>query len=363
MKPWIKIGILVIALAMAAASLARAEELCREPVATRQGPVTGLAEKGLAACAYKGIPYAAPPVGELRWKAPQPAAKRAATLEAKAFGPSCLQQENFGSGGKSKAFSEDCLTLNIYRPARSGNFPVMFWIHGGGYTIGAGSYEMYDGSRLAAEREVVVVTINYRLGEFGFLSLPELTAEDPHSSSGNDGLLDTIAALDWVRDNIAGFGGDPKNVTIFGESAGGVSGLQPGRLGAGRGVIRERHHRERRVRPCPEPGKRLSGRLQVCRGGGLPGREAAGLPARQVGPGSAQDEGLGGGGDGPHGWLRAQGPAAGGDSVRAIQPGPGDGGQQQGRRQHVPGPGAGSGRGRPRHHHQECKEDPGAEGG
>jgi para-nitrobenzyl esterase len=223
MKPWIKIGILVSALVMAAASLAWAEDLCREPVATQQGPVSGLAEKGLAACAYKGIPYAAPPVGELRWKPPQPPAKRTATLEAKNFGPSCMQNENFGSGGKSKAFSEDCLTLNIYRPARSGTFPVMFWIHGGGYTIGAGSYEMYDGARLAAERNVVVVTINYRLGEFGFLSLPELAAEDPHQSSGNYGLLDTIAALEWVRDNIAGFGGDPKNVTIFGESAGGVS--------------------------------------------------------------------------------------------------------------------------------------------
>jgi len=223
MKPWRKIGIPVIALVTAAASLAWAEDLCREPVETQQGPVSGLPVKDLSACAYKGIPYAAPPVGELRWKAPEPAVKRAATLEAKNFGPSCLQQENFGSGGKSKSFSEDCLTLNIYRPARSGTYPVMFWIHGGGYTIGAGSYEMYDGSRLAAERGVVVVTINYRLGAFGFLSLPELAAEDPHQGSGNYGLLDTIAALEWVRDNIAGFGGDPKQVTIFGESAGGVS--------------------------------------------------------------------------------------------------------------------------------------------
>jgi len=218
----IKFWVLGLAWLLAAPVLA-AEDLCAVPVATEQGQVAGAAEPGLAACSYKGIPYAAPPEDELRWQAPRPPAARTGVLKAKAFGPSCIQDESFSGGGKSKVFSEDCLYLNIYRPARSGTFPVMFWIHGGGFTQGAGSYEMYDGARLAAEREVVVVTINYRLGVLGFLALPELAAEDPNHSTGNYGMLDIIAALNWVRANISGFGGDPNNATIFGESAGGVA--------------------------------------------------------------------------------------------------------------------------------------------
>jgi para-nitrobenzyl esterase len=199
------------------------DDLCSQPVPTVQGLVKGQAEKDLAACSYKGIPYAAPPVGELRFKPPQPPVSRTGTLEAFEFGPSCIQDEILGSGGKSKAFSEDCLTLNIWRPQKSGTFPVMVWIHGGGASVGAGTYEMYWGGNLAAKREVVVVTINYRLGMLGFLALPELAQEDPNGSTGNYGFLDQVAALEWVRDNIANFGGDPNNVTIFGESAGGRS--------------------------------------------------------------------------------------------------------------------------------------------
>jgi para-nitrobenzyl esterase len=200
-----------------------AEDLCAVPVATEQGQVAGAADPGLAACSYKGIPYAAPPKGELRWKAPEPPAARAGVFKAKTFGPSCMQERFVRFTPGDWSFSEDCLTLNIYRPARSGTFPVMFWIHGGGGFVGGGRDEVYQGARLAAEREVVVVTINYRLDALGLFALPELASEDPNGSAGNYGLLDTIQALKWVRDNIAGFGGDPKNVTIFGWSAGGVS--------------------------------------------------------------------------------------------------------------------------------------------
>ncbi|OGP56091.1 MAG: hypothetical protein A2V67_14225 [Deltaproteobacteria bacterium RBG_13_61_14] len=215
------IGLLVLV----SLSPLRAEErgICSEPVSTTEGLIQGQTVPGHAACAWKGIPYAAPPVGELRWRTPEPPRPHAGVLRALEVGSSCPQDEVLTSGGESAAFSEDCLTLNIWRPQKSGAFPVMVWIHGGAYREGAGTYQMYDGSRLAAEREVVLVTINYRIGALGFLALPELKAEDPHQSVGNYGILDQIRALQWVQDNIAGFGGDPNNVTIFGQSAGGIS--------------------------------------------------------------------------------------------------------------------------------------------
>ena len=196
---------------------------CPGPVKTTEGPIQGMVEPDSGACAWKGIPYAQPPVGELRWRAPRPPAAHEGVWEAKELGFACPQSENLTSGGEARGFDEDCLTLNIWSPARSGTFPVMVFIHGGGFMQGTGTYEMYNGGRLAAEREVVLVTINYRLGNFGYLALPELTAEDPDNLSGNYGLLDQIRALEWVRDNIAGFGGDPHNVTIFGQSAGAMS--------------------------------------------------------------------------------------------------------------------------------------------
>ena len=125
--------------------------------------------------------------------------------------------------GQKPNRQEDCLYLNVWRPKKSGTFPVMFWIHGGGLTSGAGSDPMYWGDRLAAKKDVVLVTFNYRLGALGFLSHRELSAEDPRGSSGNYGMLDQVLALKWVRQNIASFSGDPQNVTIFGESAGGWS--------------------------------------------------------------------------------------------------------------------------------------------
>ena len=177
--------------------------------------------------AFQGIPYAVPPVGALRWAPPQPAARWKGTFEATNYGHHCAQNHVFDdmifqdSTSASDLGSEDCLTLNVYAPAGSSaksKLPVMFWIHGGGYAGGGSSEPRHDGDFLPL-KGVVLVTINYRLGVFGFLALPELAAEQG-GASGNYGLMDMVAALGWVRRNIAGFGGDPGNVTIFGESAG-----------------------------------------------------------------------------------------------------------------------------------------------
>jgi len=202
---------------------ASAKVECSAPVATSFGKVAGEAAAG--SCAWKGVPFAAPPVGDLRWRAPEEPAEWEGTLDATAYSSQCAQQEISGvlGGSGSVIGSEDCLYLNIWRPQKEGTYPVMVWIHGGALIIGSGSMSTYSGERLAAEKDVVVVTINYRLGPFGFLSLPELAAQDPDNSSGNYGLLDQVEALQWVRDNIEHFGGDPDNVTIFGESAGGWS--------------------------------------------------------------------------------------------------------------------------------------------
>src|SRR5262249_10645686 len=176
---------------------------------------------------FKGIPYAAPPIGELRWKPPQPAASWTGVKAADAYGAQCPQ---LPYAPDSPYFavptwpqSEDCLFLNIWTGAAGGDKrPVMVWLHGGGLTRGTGATATYDGTRLA-QKGVIVVTINYRIGALGFLAHPELTAESPRRSSGNYGALDQIAALEWVKRNIGAFGGDPGRVTIFGESAGSTS--------------------------------------------------------------------------------------------------------------------------------------------
>ncbi|MFA5110753.1 MAG: carboxylesterase family protein [Desulfobaccales bacterium] len=167
---------------------------------------------------YRGIPFAAPPVGARRWKPPQPVAPWTEPRRCEAFGPVCPQPNYSGP------MSEDCLFLNVWTPAKSDGdrLPVMVWFHGGAFISGSGSDELYDGAALAG-RGVVVVTCNYRLGVLGFLAHPRLSAESPDRVSGNYGLLDQVAALDWVRRNIAKFGGDPGNVTIFGQSAGAAS--------------------------------------------------------------------------------------------------------------------------------------------
>jgi para-nitrobenzyl esterase len=174
---------------------------------------------------FKGIPYAQAPTGKLRWKAPMPLPRWDGTKSAAAFGPACFQPVSKIVSVYTAdigPMSEDCLSLNVWAPKDAHNAPVMVWIHGGALTTGASSETLYDGTKFAA-RGIVVVSINYRLGVLGWLAHPELSAASPMHISGNYGLLDQIQALHWVQDNIAAFGGDPKQVTIAGESAGGLS--------------------------------------------------------------------------------------------------------------------------------------------
>ena len=173
---------------------------------------------------FRGIPYAEPPVGDNRWRAPAAKTSWEDARSATTFGPACWQRLTPASSIYTRGDlgrDEDCLYLNVWTAAAEATEarPVMVWFHGGGHTGGWGSAKIFDGTSLA-NKGVVLVTINYRLGPFGFLAHPALSAESPHASSGNYGLLDKVAALEWVRDNIAAFGGDPDNVTIFGQSAG-----------------------------------------------------------------------------------------------------------------------------------------------
>lgn len=188
------------------------------------GRISGLVVgEGGDVCVYKGIPFAASPVGDLRWRPPQPVTPWEGVRLCTNFGPWCPQPKPL-MGRELGELSEDCLYLNVWAPARNptGRLPVMVWIHGGGHTTGSGASPYYDGERLAREG-VVLVTINYRLGPFGYLAHPQLSKESERQVSGNYGLLDQIAALQWVQRNIAAFGGDPGCVTIFGESAGAAS--------------------------------------------------------------------------------------------------------------------------------------------
>ena len=180
------------------------------------GLVSGT-RSGNAVRSYKGIPFAAPPVGDLRWKAPQPVKPWSSIRVANEYPKNCPQPPLIPGPQ-----SEDCLGLNVWTPTRSASerLPVMVWIHGGGFVIGASSQSAYDGESLASQG-VVVVSVNYRLGVLGFLAHPGLSAESPNGVSGNYALLDMVAALEWVKRNVSAFGGDPNNVTIFGESAGG----------------------------------------------------------------------------------------------------------------------------------------------
>ncbi len=183
------------------------------------GLVQGVAEGGLAV--YKGIPFAAPPTGDLRWKAPQPVAAWSGVRRADKYAPACVQSMGAPPPG---GVSEDCLYLNVWTPATSATekLPVLVWIYGGGFNGGATSYPVHDGAKLA-KRGVVLVSLAYRVGVLGFFAHPELSAESSSRSSGNYGLLDMIAGLRWISRNVAAFGGDPARVTIFGESAGGIA--------------------------------------------------------------------------------------------------------------------------------------------
>lgn len=194
-------------------------------VMTTEGPVRGISKSSVNI--YKGIPFAAPPVGDLRWKPPAPALKRGNVLEAKKAGLPCVQPTVSRPGVYSnppKEVSEDCLTLNIWSPKKAKDLPVFVWIHGGALTTGSGAEKMYDGRKIAKEG-ALVVSINYRLGILGYLAHPELSAESEDGISGNYGLLDQIAALKWIQKNINAFGGDADNITIAGESAGALSVL------------------------------------------------------------------------------------------------------------------------------------------
>lgn len=174
---------------------------------------------------FKGIPFAEPPIGPLRWKPPVPKAKWAGVRNSTEFGAACWQpvsKLNNIYAGETFPMSEDCLTLNIWAPAKAHDAPVFFWIYGGALTTGASREAKYDG-RKVAERGVIVVSINYRVGVLGWLAHPELSKESPDNVSGNYGLLDQVEALRWVKRNISAFGGNPNNVTIAGESAGGLS--------------------------------------------------------------------------------------------------------------------------------------------
>ena len=243
---------------IAALTLIIALSACKNPgpeltddalISTPQGPVQGVTTDNPAIFNFKGLPFAAPPVGELRWAAPQPAPTWTETRAADSFGDRCMQIDDVegdffdrlidGHGLSAvKKFlinravaaqtpspmSEDCLYLNV----RTGNLggetkqPVMVWIHGGGHQFGSGDFSYYQSNGLV-EKDIVLVTINYRLGVFGYMAHPALSEASPKNVSGNYGSLDQIAALDWVQKNIAAYGGDPNNVTIFGESAGGWS--------------------------------------------------------------------------------------------------------------------------------------------
>ena len=208
-----------------------------EPVRTDAGLVSAATNSPEGVRVFRGIPFGAPPVGPLRWKAPQPVARWDGVRTADQFGPVCVQPKGVGRLNvsvdmpDSPRADEDCLYLNVWTAAAraSERRPVMVWIFGGAYTEGAGSSRHNDGEALA-RKGVVLVTFNYRLGPFGFFSHPELTKESGHNASGNYAVMDALAALTWVRNNIAAFGGDPANVTIFGESAG--ASLSAGLVGS-----------------------------------------------------------------------------------------------------------------------------------
>ena len=189
------------------------------------GAITDVSPDPAGICSFRGIPFAAPPVGELRWRTPQPVTPWSGERSADEFGPKCMQTgQPADVDPLNPLMSEDCLYLNVWTPAKSAEdrLPVMVWIYGGGFKIGSGSEPWYNGAHLA-KKGVIVVTVNYRLDAFGFLSHPELTAESNDHASGNYGLLDQIASIGWVKRNIAAFGGDPGQITVFGESAGSIS--------------------------------------------------------------------------------------------------------------------------------------------
>src|SRR6185436_11040915 len=233
---------LFLVLGTIAAIAARTSAMMPEQIKIDTGLIAGTTASGQASVrSFKGIPFAAPPLGENRWRAPQPPARWDGVRNGDAFGAPCTSGPAAGRGGRGArgggapaaeaapaaprepARSEDCLYVNVWTSAKSAGDrrPVMVWIYGGGFTGGSGGLQWYDGENLAAKGPVIV-TFNYRLGSLGFFAHPELAKESGHNASGNYGMMDAIAALQWVKRNIGAFGGDPNNVTVAGESAGAI---------------------------------------------------------------------------------------------------------------------------------------------
>ncbi|MEO8315121.1 MAG: carboxylesterase family protein [Pseudomonadota bacterium] len=227
-KVMLTIGIALVLFAGGAFSQSRAAEAKPPTVATTGGLVSGFRQGD--SNAYFGLPFAQPPVGNLRWRAPLPPRSWSGVRDGSRFGANCYQAEGARFGPYTPEFmidsspvSEDCLYLNIWTPAKGGiSLPILVWIHGGGFGGGSGSVPIYNGARLAA-KGAIVVTVNYRVGAFGFLAHPGLSAETPDRASGNYGMQDVVSSLEWVRDNASRFGGDPRRVTVVGQSAGAMA--------------------------------------------------------------------------------------------------------------------------------------------
>jgi para-nitrobenzyl esterase len=268
-RGWVAFASLFLAITAAAGSARGAPE-ARPQVRVRAGILLGVTEASSGVVAYKGIPYAEPPIRDLRWRPPVPAPRWDGVRDAGEFGFACLQPPPQPASvyyGRMAPTNEDCLTLNVWSPNNARRLPVMVWIHGGALVGGSSSEPMYDGVKIA-QQGVVFVSINYRLGLLGYLAHPALSAESPQRLSGNYGLLDQIEALRWVRDNIAAFGGDPRQVTIAGESAGGLSVIELLASPLARGLF---------TRAIVQSGYMPSYRALHDDSFGLPSAEAAGL--------------------------------------------------------------------------------------
>ncbi len=269
------VSFLWLALALAAS----AQTGPRPVVQTEAGKVSGLAQESLLV--FRGIPYAAAPVGELRWREPRPAPAWQGERDASRFAPACVQQPgaSLEGGGSPGELDEDCLNLNVWTPGTTGRRPVMVWIHGGALVFGGGAVKLYDGSELA-RRDTVVVTLNYRLGALGFLAHPALG----EGGAMNFGLLDQISALQWIQKNIAAFGGDPSNVTIFGESAGAQSVLALYSSPLARGLFARGIAQSPYGIPSHTRSKARDAGVAVATAVGLPGAQATLAQLRAVPP-------------------------------------------------------------------------------
>ncbi len=289
------------------AGICFAQEPAPAPVRVEGGLVQGAVEDGLTV--YRGIPFAAPPVGDLRWRAPQPVVKWDGVKDTVKFAPACVQGMMMGPGGSGPAPCEDCLYLNIWSPAKSqlDRVPVFVWIYGGGFAGGATSYPIFSGEKLA-KKGVVLVSIAYRVGQMGFFVHPELSAETENHVSGNYGLLDMIASLKWIQNNISAFGGDPNHVTIFGESAGGIAVsmlcASPLAKGLFHGAISESGGSFGPPRPATMPGENMKKLIDAERSG-IATLKASGVEsiekARKLSPDKLSSGGRGQGGQAARG--------------------------------------------------------------